>query len=235
LLHVSDEDVWSYGEALREIAREKKLVNINFVRVTDLLNRGLEHIPHRTTCAEDRASYLASVSSIRNEFVERYTPPGYDARKTIKEDTDTCLTYTGYVRFLKKDLEYIEELKIDKAGKSLSATQYTKVIKSIAQAMLTRGAAFAAAIRTTHGDFIRLSIHPTTGVTKFPVQLLPQKLGKCSQTPWHSTIALALDGSFITGYVEDFITTHELVHRDGRPYYFREKSDVFDWGDLKIE
>jgi len=235
LLYVSDEDVWAYGEAVREMAREKKLVNIDFVRVTDLLNRGLEKSPHSTTFAEDRASYLASVSSTRKELVKRYTPPGYDARKAIKEDSDTRLTYMGYVRFLKKDLEHIEELKVDKDGKPLSATKYTKVIKGIAQAMLTRGAAFAAAIRTTHGDFIRLSIHPTTGVTKFPVHLLPQKLGKGNQTPWHSTIALALDGSFITGYAEDFVATHELVYRAGRPYYFREKSDFFDWGDLKVE
>jgi pyoverdine/dityrosine biosynthesis protein Dit1 len=235
LLYVSDEDVWSYGGALREMAREKKLVDVNFLRVTDLLNRGLEQGPHSTNSADDRTSYLASVPSIRKELIERYTPPGYDARKAIKEDSDTCLTYMGYLRFLQKDLEHVEVLKVDKAGKPLSATQYTKVIKGIAQAMLTRGAAFAAAIRTTYGDFVRLSIHPTTGVAKFPVHLLPQKLGKCNQTPWHSTIALALDGSFVTGYAEDFIKNNKLIYRDGRPYYFREKSDLFDWGDLRVE
>jgi alpha-ketoglutarate-dependent taurine dioxygenase len=243
LLRVSDEDVWSYGEALRQMAWEKKLVNISFMRLSDLLEGKAGHHkripdinpPGYTTSGEDRTFYLTHASCKRKELVARYTPFGFDAKEAIKDDTDTCLTYRGYLRFLKKDLEHIKDLKVDQDCQPLSANKYAKVIEGIAQAMITRGAAFAAAIRATHGDYVRLSIHPTTAVTKFPVQLISQKSGKFGQTPWHSSIGVGLDGSFTTGHAEDFRTTHDLVYRAGRPYYFQEKSDLYNWGDLKVE
>ncbi|KAF4635648.1 hypothetical protein G7Y89_g2448 [Cudoniella acicularis] len=243
LLRVSDDDVWSYGEALRQMAREKKHANIKFMRLSDLLDGDISHhnpialihSAHFKNSEHDRATYLTHASCQRRELVARFTPFGFDAKKAIKDNKDTCLTYRGYLRFLKKDLQNMEELKLGQDGSPLSANKHAKVIEAIAQAMISRGAAFAAAIQKTHGDYVRLSIHPTTAVTKFPVQLIAQKSGNFGQTPWHSSIAVGLDGSFTTGHSEDFHSTHDLIYRDGRPYYFREKSELYNWGDLKVE
>ncbi|KAH8585511.1 Pyoverdine/dityrosine biosynthesis protein-domain-containing protein [Bisporella sp. PMI_857] len=240
LLRVTDEDVWTYGETLRQMVLDSKLVNIRFVRLLDLLdvshhesNPVLNSPGHITS--EDRTFYLAHASCLRRELLARYEPSGFDAKQAIKDDTDTCLTYRGYLRFLKKDLEHIKDLRLDQDGFPLSAKKYDRVISCIAQKMITRGAAFAAAIKATHGDCVRLSIHPTIAVTKFPVQLIPQQSGSFGQTPWHSSIGVGLDGSFTAGHAEDFHKTHDVIYRAGRPYYFREKSELYHWGDLKVE
>ena len=54
-------------------------------------------------------------------------------------------------------------------------------------------------------------------------------------TPWHSSIAIGADGSFSTVHAADVRETHDLVYKDGRPYCFREKSPLFDFGELKVE
>ncbi|KAF4341595.1 Pyoverdine biosynthesis [Fusarium beomiforme] len=240
LLGVDDLDVWNYGEAMRQMAQRKRLTSIKFLRLADLL----EMAPRRSsdtrsgepsTAEEQRSHHLSHMTCTRREFLARYQPPGFDASAAIKEDIDTRLTYQGYLRFLKKDLERWDELKYDQTGKPISAKKSQKLTGDIARRMIVRGEAFAAAIRDTHGDCVRLSIHPTVAITKFPVNLVPQPSGKFGPTPWHSSIALALDGSFETGHAEDFAETHDLIYRDGRPYYYREKSELFDWGDMKVE
>ena len=54
-------------------------------------------------------------------------------------------------------------------------------------------------------------------------------------TPWHSSIAVGVDGSFRTVHAADVRETHDLIYKDGRPYHFREKSSLFDFGELKVE
>ncbi|CZR41595.1 uncharacterized protein FPRO_11184 [Fusarium proliferatum ET1] len=233
LLGVDDLDVWKYGEALRHMAKRRGLTSIQFLRLADLLAMA----PHRSsdTGSGELPTIEEHMACIRREFLARYHSPGFDASAAIKQDIDTRLTYQGYLRFLKKDLEGWKKLKYDQAGKPIGSKKSQKMIGDIAKRMVARGAAFAAAIRDTHGDCVRLSIHPTVAITKFPVNLIPQPSGKFGATPWHSSIALSLDGSLETGHAEDFAETHELIYLNGRPYYYREKSELFDWGGIKVE
>ena len=223
------------------MAQEKKFSDIKFLRLSDLLDTAYHrsgialHSSGSRSAEENRIYHFAHADCFRRELISQYEPTGFDVQKAIKDDVDICLTYRGYLRFLKKDLQHREELKRDKDGNSLSAKKYDLVISGIAKRMITRGAAFAAAIRDAHGDSVRLSIHPTVAITKFPVQLIPQKSRVFGPTPWHSSIAIGLDGSFTAGHAEDFAKTHDLIYRDGRPYFYREKSDLFDWGNLKVE
>ena len=53
-------------------------------------------------------------------------------------------------------------------------------------------------------------------------------------TPWHCSIAVGIDSSYRTVHAADVALTHDLVHRNGRPYCFREKSDLYDWGEMKV-
>ena len=93
---------------------------------------------------------------------------------------------------------------------------------------------FAAAIENKCRGHVRLSIHPSVGQTKLSVPLIPQPDGTV-MTPWHSSIAVGVDGSFKTVHAGDVRDTHELIYRNGRPHHFREKSDLYDFGDLKVE
>lgn len=95
--------------------------------------------------------------------------------------------------------------------------------------------AFAAAVEAKCGDYVRLSIHPSTGQTKLSVPLIPPPPGGHSMTPWHSSVAVGVDGSFRTVHAADVRETHDLIYRDGRPYCFREKSPLYDFGELQVE
>ena len=47
-------------------------------------------------------------------------------------------------------------------------------------------------------------------------------------TPWHCSIAFRLDGTTTTGPRSEFDSNPELelVYEDGRPSYYREKTDL---------
>lgn len=53
-------------------------------------------------------------------------------------------------------------------------------------------------------------------------------------TPWHCSTAVKLDGSIVTAHRKTLEAKEdlELVHdSNGRPMYFREKSELYNWGD----
>lgn len=78
-------------------------------------------------------------------------------------------------------------------------------------------------------DFVRLSIHPSTGAVKMSVPLIMQDNGRFPRTPWHCTIAVGIDGSYRTVHAKEVREIHRLIYIDGLPYYHREKSDLWDW------
>ena len=82
---------------------------------------------------------------------------------------------------------------------------------------------------------MRLSIHPSVGQTKLSVPLIPQPNNGPNMTPWHCSIAVGIDGSFKTVHAGDVKDTHDLIFRNGQPYHFREKSDLWDFGNTKVE
>ncbi|KAJ5673209.1 hypothetical protein N7507_002336 [Penicillium longicatenatum] len=220
ILGVPDEVVWDYGEALRQIAVEKGLTRVKFIRLFELL----EHPWFKASSPEVAKSYyLAHARCLRRELMFAFGDPTFDADEAIKTDNDTCLTYRGYIKFLTKDLAHQEY----PAGMSKRARQGQ--IAQTARQMIIRGKMFAAAIRANRKDFVRLSIHESAGEKKLSVSLIPQKRGALGFTPWHASVAVALDGSYRTVHAEDVRETHDLVYKNGQPYFFRERSDLFDW------
>lgn len=221
ILGVPDETVWDYGEALRQMAVEKELHHIKFIRLFELM----EHPWFKSSSPEAaKAFYLAHASCLRRELMFVYGDPTFDPDEAIKTDNDTCLTYRGYIKFLTKDLAHQDETL------SLSKRARQTQIAHIARQMIVRGKMFAAAIRANRKDYVRLSIHDSAGEKKLSVSLIPQKRGALGYTPWHASVAVGLDGSYRTVHAEDVRETHDLIYKNGRPYYFREKSEIFDWG-----
>ncbi|OGE57323.1 hypothetical protein PENARI_c002G09864 [Penicillium arizonense] len=220
ILGVPDETVWDYGETLRKMAAEKELHHVKFIRLFELL----EHPWFPTSTSEDaKAFYLAHASCLRRELMYAFGDPTFDADVAIKTDNDTCLTYRGYIKFLTKDLAHQDESKF--ASKRARQTQIAKT----ARQMIIRGKMFAAAIKANRKDYVRLSIHESAGEKKLSVSLVPQLRGALGYTPWHASVAVGLDGSYRTVHAEDVRDTHDVVYKNGQPYYFREKSQLFDW------
>ncbi|KAJ5795265.1 Pyoverdine biosynthesis [Penicillium paradoxum] len=222
LLGVPDETVWDYGETLRKMAIEKELHNVKFIRLYELL----EHPWFPSSSPESaKAFYLAHAGCLRRELMYTFGDPSFDATEAIKTDNDTCLTYRGYIKFLTKDLVHQEESKF--LSKRARQTQ----IAETARQMIIRGKMFAAAIRANRKDYVRLSIHESAGEKKLSVSLIPQTRGTIGYTPWHSCVAVGLDGSYRTVHAEDVRDTHDLIYKNGNPYFFREKSSLFDWSE----
>ncbi|KAJ5461965.1 Isocyanide synthase xanB [Penicillium daleae] len=220
ILGVPDETVWDYGETLRKMAVEKGLRHVKFIRLFELL----EHPWFQSNSSEAaKAFYLAHASCLRRELMFVFGDPTFNADEAIKTDNDTCLTYRGYIKFLTKDLAHQEETQ------ALSKRARQTQISQIARQMIIRGKMFAAAIKANRGNYVRLSIHESAGEKKLSVSLIPQIRGALGFTPWHASVAIGLDGSYRTVHAEDVRETHDLIYKNGQPYFFREKSEVFDW------
>jgi hypothetical protein len=86
---------------------------------------------------------------------------------------------------------------------------------------------------------VRLSIHPSTGAVKLSIPLVVTGTGEFPRTPWHSAIALAPSGVYSTVHRKCVLETHTPMFRDDAtgsdsPYYFREKSALWDWGGSDV-
>ncbi|KAK6832156.1 hypothetical protein RU639_002997 [Aspergillus parasiticus] len=224
LLGVPDSEVYAYGQCLRQIVLDQEYKHIQFIRLQHLLHVH-EDMPL------DAATYESLAGSFRQRLVENYTPLDYDCAASIREDKDVCATYRGYIKFLTKDLEHTF---VDDG--SVSKRSHKQKLESIAKDMIVRGKAFAEAIRKNYADHIRLSIHPSAGSTKISIKVLPLALH--AVTPWHSSPCFTVDGRIEYGMREVFDNREdvELVHKDGRPWYYREKSDLYTWSEsVEIE
>lgn len=221
LLGVPDRDVWAYGEALRALRARKDFRHIEFCRLKDIVH---VDVPDEL----DEIRYVANATNFRHALLQQFSKPGYNVSLRISEDEDTCLTYRGYIKFLETDLQNVYPI-----GEGRSKSKYKKGVEYIAKQMLTRGDAFARAVRQRFPDRLRLSIHPSTGENKLSINLLPTDTS--FTTPWHCSIAFRLDGTVITGHRSQFDTNEEfeLVCEQGRPSYFRERSALLSWASEK--
>ncbi|KAI1260985.1 Pyoverdine/dityrosine biosynthesis protein-domain-containing protein [Xylariaceae sp. FL1019] len=218
ILGVSDEEVWSYGQALREMATTLGCHSIRFARLCDLVNgQG-----NSTTLNE--ATYLEEAGRYRDS-IQANIPDGFNAVDAIANDPNIAKTYTGYKKFLATERE-------ERQGRSRSQTERENA--SIAKSMITRGKAFAETVKKNFPQSVRLSIHPSNDKDKISVKLLPQE-NAIPMTPWHGAVVRGADGSVSMAYALSVpALTHEIVYKDGRPSYFRERSNVFSWPGMDL-
>ncbi|OOF94595.1 hypothetical protein ASPCADRAFT_50487 [Aspergillus carbonarius ITEM 5010] len=215
ILGVPDSAVWKYSQALRGLVAEKECDHIDFVRLRNLIHWNEDIVL-------DSETYETLAPQFRQRLIDNYTPLGFDVDARIKSDEDICTTYRGYIKFLTKDLELVKDSGISKK-------KHKKNSETIAKTMIGRGAAFAEAIRKNFPNHVRLSIHPSNGSNKISINVLPQTLSPI--TPWHSSPSYAVDGGFKYAWREVFAANSdmELVYKDGRPWSYRVKSELYSW------
>ncbi|KAI1749747.1 Pyoverdine/dityrosine biosynthesis protein-domain-containing protein [Xylaria castorea] len=218
---ITDEETWAYGEALLDMARDHGLENIKLVRVMDLLG----YTEGKTL---DKTLYLSLVRRCRQELMASYGRTEEEVRKMMKDDQDTLLTYCGFIRFLESDLKFSP---ITADSRAMSGHKYRKTVKKVAIQMMIRAESFTKLLQTRCPEYVRLSIHPSSGSAKLSIPLIVQASGDFPRSPWHSSVALSVKGSYSTVHAKDVQESHELVTRNGRGYYFREKSPLWDTDD----
>ncbi|EXL40586.1 hypothetical protein FOCG_16994 [Fusarium oxysporum f. sp. radicis-lycopersici 26381] len=210
LLGISDQETWRYGSALRAMAERKAFSHLSFSRLQDLV--AVKGLPNDL----NELTYVANATNFRRTLFNKYGRDGdLDIDHEIATNPDTLGTYKGYCRFLKSDLQHI-------FGPAKSSAKYRKDVKYLAKQMLIRGYAFAGAVKARFPNYLRLSIHQSTGEHKISISLLNTKSG--FTTPWHCSVVLMTDGEWLSGLTVDFKADRllELVEEDGRPSYFRE-------------
>jgi alpha-ketoglutarate-dependent taurine dioxygenase len=217
---VPDHTVWAYGHNLRQLAMTKGYGHIEFARLKDLLG-----IPFLRDESDDMA-YAAAAPSIRLALMHRYSSFDWNSpidESYVKNDENKRLTYCGYLKFLSLDLADTYPI-----GPKRTKSAFKRGVEVIAKSMLRRGEAFARAVRENYPDHVRLSIHPSTGEDKIPINILP--IHK-TITPWHSSVAFMVDGTILVGprktFEEDM--SMELVYEGDRPSYFQERSQLYQW------
>lgn len=219
ILGVSDEEVWEYGQALRQMTIDHDLCHLRFLRQHDIFDCGID--PNTVS----KAQYLQNVSKLREHLISRI-PSEAALDEMIATDLDTTLVYRGYLKFLELDLA------TDSTGKSKA--RFKKHIREVARKMIARGYAFRGGIAVKYPGHVRLSIHPSTDITKLFIPLTSQKGGQL-QTPWHSTLVRSVNGSITMSHRAAVNSkTHDLISDCGRPSYFRERSPLFDWPGMEL-
>ncbi|KZM27357.1 uncharacterized protein EKO05_0003721 [Ascochyta rabiei] len=218
LLGVPDEDVWTFGEAVRQITVDNDLHHLSFLRLWDLLG---------TPGTWSKEHYLANAHNIRQELNKRFGDPQFEANMANMSSSDMQMTHTKYLEFLKSDL------LLNKKWLQQAPEEQAVTIVDTAKAMMGRWKAFAAALEASRTDYVRLSIHDSGGKDKLSMALIPQKQrGALGATPWHSVVVAELDGSYrsVQRHIVD-LQRYELIYHKGRPYFYRAKSELFDWSD----
>lgn len=164
-----------------------------------------------------KESYLASTETCRRDLEEQFAPSEEKLTRLIKDDKDTGLTYCGMVKFLQSEMETSAAL----VGQANAAK--IRTYKKVAKKMMQRSEAFTLAIRTLRPTHVRLSMHPSSGTAKLSIALIPTLDGNFQKSPWHSCVAVGLDGGYRCVHSEDVRDSHDLIYQNGRPYFFRER------------
>ncbi|TGJ79878.1 hypothetical protein E0Z10_g8890 [Xylaria hypoxylon] len=213
---ISEEAAWEYGEALRAMAARLETRNIKFMRLWDLLELR-SHRFHQGNQESAKAYYLEHATYIRRELIHRYSDAQSNASVSVTTDEDWAATHATYVGVL--------------ARKAAESTE------SIATQMIKRGKAYSTALRANLPDYVRLSIHDSSGKDKISMALVPnpREKGSIGLMPWRSVIAIDSDGSYRTVYPDQIQDTHDLIYKNGQPYFFREKSELFHWSDSGLQ
>ncbi|TDZ17109.1 Spore wall maturation protein DIT1 [Colletotrichum orbiculare MAFF 240422] len=219
---ISDDETWEYGSTLMKMAAEKGYRGIKLLRVMDFLGM----TDGKT--AMTREQYMSQVGEARRQLESQFGNALDEVRRMIDTDNDTLMTYRGFIRFLEVDLR-----NSPVAAHATSGHKYRRVVKEVAMKMMMRAESFTKIILATCPDYVRLSIHPSSGAVKLSMPLLVERHNPAGfpRTPWHSCIAVSVDGGYRSLHARDVRDTHDLVVRDGRPWCFRERSELFELGE----
>ena len=195
------------------MAVEKGLTTIRFMQPMSLLGLMSDEDINKET-------YLANMEVCRQDLEKRFGSPEEALTSHIKNNKDTNLTYCGMVKFLESEME------ISAALVGMSRTVRIKHYKKVAKKMMQRSEAFTLAIRILRPLDVRLSMHPSSGAAKLSFPLIPTLDGNFQKSPWHSCVAIGLNGEYRCVHADQVRDSHDLVYRYGRPYFYRERSQL---------
>ncbi|WP_059008229.1 L-tyrosine/L-tryptophan isonitrile synthase family protein [Streptomyces specialis] len=191
LIHVPDEHIDAYGDALRRMIADEGLGHLDTFDLRDVYGDGLSYDEKRRLVSRQHAPTLEEL------------------RAEVRADATTLAMYRGITRFLVADT-------VDFAG-SRSALQ--RDCRRRAYGVIQRSRAWGGLIDEHHPRAVRLSIHPQPrGAAKFGIRLLDA--ADAWTTPWHAAVLRRPGGGPVLMPRAEAERLGRLVHRDGRPSHF---------------
>ncbi|KAJ3496556.1 hypothetical protein NLG97_g2569 [Lecanicillium saksenae] len=222
LLLISDETVWKYGQAVKAMVKSNGFGdNIEVMHAAEILG-----LVEDGLLSEEL--FYTTTEPARQMIKDEFCASEEQIRQLVETDPDSRLTFTGFKAFCKLDME-----NTDMKKHSLSNKAYMKAISSLCIQMMGRSEGFGKLIRAKMPHHIRLSIHPSSGAVKLSVCLVPQPSGSISRSPWMSTIAVSKNGVRYTVHVKDVRDTHELILKDGLPWFYKERTVPLSTGIVR--
>ncbi|WDK20903.1 pyoverdine/dityrosine biosynthesis protein [Colletotrichum graminicola] len=219
LLGYPDEDVFSYGQELRDMACENGLTSISFMRLIDVLGLNDGN-------AISKEVFLSIAPTCRRELEKGFLDPNFNIEREIKDHPDTALTYRGFVKGAYDDLRWGPNIpEAVKSNEDMYQAEARRVGEQMTRRLIVRNrtSAYERALEFRFPDSIRISIHPSTGTSKFSIPLIPQP--DCfGLTPWHSCVLVTAQGDNRTTWVQHVTDAekYEVINRNGIPYFVRE-------------
>ncbi|OJJ82042.1 isocyanide synthase family protein, partial [Aspergillus glaucus CBS 516.65] len=218
LLMVSDEDVWNYGQAVREMVQKNGFdQNLKVVHAMEILFLAMIDPTTKSTKLTEEIFYK-TIDSSRDLIINGFCQSENDTQKLVDEDIDSRLTYNGMRAFVKIDLANTSIRK-----NAASKKDYLNEMSTLALKMMGRSEGFGKLIRAAMPHHVRLSIHPSYGTAKLSICLVPQLPGFTARAPWMSCIAVDRQGANHTAHARDVRVTHQLVVENGMPWMFVER------------
>jgi len=224
LLMISDEDVWNYGQAVREMVQKNGFdQNLKVVHAMEIL--AMMDTTTKGTALTEQMFYQ-TIDSSRDFIINNFCHSENETQKLVEEDIDSRLTYNGMKAFVKIDLANTSIRK-----NASSKKDYLKEMSTLALKMMGRSEGFGKLIRAAMPYHVRLSIHPSYGTAKLSICLVPQLPGFTARAPWMSCIAVDRQGANHTAHATDVRVTHQLVVENGMPWMFveREAPPLPEW------
>lgn len=156
-----------------------------------------------------------TLDQMRQKTTEQFGVTTEELHRRILMDPDVSYLYQGMIKFLELDLAIYNYS---------TRNQLHVAAKKTAKDMMIMNEAYSALIRQNFSDHIRLSMHKSVNNgNKYSFQLIPSP--KAWTSPWHCALLINKDGIFETVHRKDAEAAgHELVYKDNRPYYFKEKN-----------
>ncbi|GGY03565.1 paerucumarin biosynthesis protein PvcA [Streptomyces hiroshimensis] len=192
LIHVPDEHIDAYGDALRDLIAGEGLGRLDTFDLRDV-HGDLDHDTKRRLVTE---AYAPSVEALR---------------ALVRSDEETARLYRGITRFLVEDTADF--------GGTRSALQRECRVR--AYGVIARSRAWGDLIADCHPRSVRLSIHPQRpGAEKFGIRLLDA--ADAWSTPWHTAVLRGRGGEARLMHRAEAESRGRLVLRAGRPSHFEE-------------
>ncbi|KAL6792253.1 Pyoverdine/dityrosine biosynthesis domain-containing protein, partial [Trichoderma sp. SZMC 28013] len=218
----SDEKVWEYSQSMNQMAKTYGF-NVRICSPHELLK-----LPNSVV---NRESYIDGLVQCRSIINTRTKPELLD--DLFARDPDSLRTYTQMSRFYEVDLKHTPVLK----GKSRQ--QGKTITKRLARATMARSEAFTGLVLEALPNHVRLSVHASSGMVKLSFPLVPQGSDGAStfRVPWMSSIAVSVSGECQSVFSGDVRDTHDLVYKDGNPWCYRERHELFQFesNDIVLE